>query len=158
MNLERQNSFDAPAVKLIPIRVIHIVFLFSFLAGAAFAQTSASGRPELIRDTDAAEGKESTEAEPAKELNPLLAEQNISIGNFYLKRKNYAAAIQRYLDALEYQPDSVQACEALARAYEKNGDLSKAAGAYRNFVERNPDSPKSGEFRAKLEKLEKKSR
>jgi tetratricopeptide (TPR) repeat protein len=157
MNLEKQDTFDSPAVKKVHIRLFIIAAFFSCLA-AAFAQTGSSGRPELIRDTDAAEGKESTEAEPPKELNPLLAEQNISIGNFYLKRKNYAAAIQRYLDALEYKPDSVQACEALARAYEKNGDLSKAAGAYRDFIAKNPDSPKSGEFRARLDKLEKKSR
>jgi tetratricopeptide (TPR) repeat protein len=158
MNLQRNYASNAPLAKAVRIQVFSAFFLLSWTAAAACAQNSGTGRPELIRDTAAAEGTESTEAEPTKEFNPLLAEQNINIGNFYLKRKNYAAAIQRFRDALEYQPDSVRACEALARAYEKNGDLSKAAETYRNFIEKNPDSPKSAEFRNKLEKLEKKSR
>jgi len=96
------------------------------LAVICFAQTQTPQMPTLIRDTDVAEGKEDNESPPAKEFNPLLAEQNINIGNFYLKKKNYTAAIQRYLTALEYHPDSIPAHEALARAYEKSGDIAKA--------------------------------
>jgi tetratricopeptide (TPR) repeat protein len=127
-----------------------------WLALPAFAQSGSNRKPALIRDTDTAEGKESSDAQPTKELNPLLAEQNINIGNFYLKKKNYGAAIRRYLDALEYQPDSIRAYEALTRAYEKNGEITKAILAYKEFIENNPDSPKSPEFRIKIAKLEKK--
>ena len=91
----------------------------------------------------------------AKEPDPKLCEQSISIGDFYYKKKNYAAAIRRYLDAIEYQPDSARAYDALARAYEKQGDLDKAIAAYKQFINKNPDSPKSPEFRARLAKLEK---
>jgi tetratricopeptide (TPR) repeat protein len=158
MDLERQSSFDAPAVKRVQIKYFYTVLLFSCLTAAAFAQSGQSGKPKLIRDSVAAEGIESADVQPAKERNPALAEQSINIGNFYLKRKNYSAAIQRYLDALEYQPDSVRAWEALARAYEKNGDVSKAVSTYKDFIEKNPDSPKSGDFRDKLADLEKKSK
>jgi tetratricopeptide (TPR) repeat protein len=123
----------------------------------AMAQSHNSQRPELIRDTDEAEGKESADAPKAKEPNPMLAEQNVNIGNFYFKKKNYAAAIQRYLEAIEYQPNSIQAYEALTRAYEKNGEPLKAISAYKDFIEKNPDSPTSSEFRIRLAKLEKKS-
>jgi tetratricopeptide (TPR) repeat protein len=126
-----------------------------FLAGTLFAQSGK--KPALIRDTEAAEGKESTEAVQPKERDPMLADQNVGVGNFYFKKKNYDAAIQRYLLALEYQPDSTSAQEALARAYEKKGDTAKAIKAYQDFIEKNPGSPKAQEFKAKLTRLEKKS-
>jgi outer membrane protein assembly factor BamD (BamD/ComL family) len=112
-------------------------------------------KPVLIRDTDAAEGKEEAEATKEKELNPALAEQNLKVGDFYLKRKNYGAAVERYRDAVEYQPSLLQAYEALARAYEKIGENSKAAEAYREFIRRNPDSPKIPDVNSRIAKLEK---
>ena len=85
----------------------------------------------------------------------MLCEQYINIGNFYYKKKNYEAAIRRYLDAMEYQPDSARAYDALTRAYEKSDQPAKAIAAYKQFIEKNPDSPKSSEFRLRLSKLEK---
>jgi len=108
----------------------------------------------LIRDTDVAEGTVVPEQPGKKEPDPLLSLQNLNIGNFYYKRKNYDAAIQRYLEALEYQPDSVEVYEALTRAYEKKGDRTSAIKTYREFIEKYPDSPKSPQFREKLARLE----
>jgi tetratricopeptide (TPR) repeat protein len=135
--------------------LICFVFLNFFLAATAVGQSDSSRKPELIRDTGEEEEKESAKAQEPKERNPALAEQNINIGNFYFKKSNYLAAIDRYLLALEYQPDSIPACEALGRAYEKNGDISKAVDLYTKFIEKNPDSPKSPEFRAKAARLQK---
>jgi outer membrane protein assembly factor BamD (BamD/ComL family) len=137
----------------------HLISLVLFLLGtfSAFGQSNSSRKPEIIRDTDTAEGKDNLEVAKPKEPNPLLSEQNINIGNFYLKRKNYDAAIQRYLEAIEYQPDSAKAYAALAQAYEENGESSKAIGACKDFLEKYPNSSKSEEFRKKLAKLEKKS-
>ncbi len=134
--------------------LIPVVFLTAVMA----LPQSRSQKPGLIRDTDAAEGKDEPEAvEPPKEYDPTMAKKIVKIGDFYLKRKNYAAAIQRYLEALQYQPNRTEAFEALGRAYEKQGDTAKAAEIYRDFINKNPDSPKTPEFRAKLAKLEKKS-
>jgi len=133
-------------------------FCFGLLVFSSDPAPAQSKRPELIRDTEEAETKETADVPAAKEPNPILSEQNINIGDFYFKKKNYGAAIRRYLEAIEYQPNSARAYNALARAYEKNDEPTKAISAYREFVEKNPDSPKSSEFRAKLEKLEKRSR
>lgn len=128
---------------------------FEMLLAGVMAQNSR--KPGLIRDTDIAEGKDSAEAAPVKEPNPALAEKNISIGNYYFQKKNYSAAIQRYLEALEYQKDSIPAYESLSRAYEKNGDITKAIQALKTLIEKQPDSPKSSQFRLRLTQLEKKS-
>lgn len=128
------------------------LFLLSIQAAGA---QSAPRKPELIRDTGVSEGNEKGDAPASREPNPLLCEQNISIGNFYYKKKNYEAAISRYLEAIEYQTDSARAYDALTRAYEKSDQPAKAAAAYRQFLEKNPDSPKSRDFRVRLAKLEK---
>ncbi len=122
----------------------------------AFSQSRISRKPALIRDTDVAEGKDNTDEVTAKEPNPLLAEQNLNIGNFYFKKRNYDAAIQRYLEAIEYQANYVQAYEALGRAYEKIGDKVNAIKTYKDFIEKNPDAPQCPDFRIRVEKLAKK--
>ncbi len=158
MDLERKDSFNAEALKRFNVMVIALVFLLTSLTLPAFSQSHNSRRPELIRDTDAAEEEETAaDATKPKEQNPMLAEQNVNIGDFYLKKKNYDAAIQRYLEAIEYQPNLIRAYEALARAYEKKGEPAKAINTYKDFIQKNPDSAKSAAFRTRLAKLEKKS-
>ena len=131
------------------------------LLGALVTATPAAGqstakKPGLIRDTGVAEGKEESEASKEKHYNPMMAEKSVKIGDFYLKRKNYDAAIQRYMEALEYQPNRIEAFEALGRAYERKGDRGKAAAVYKDFVDKFPSSPKVAEFRTKIARLEKK--
>jgi tetratricopeptide (TPR) repeat protein len=129
--------------------------LLVLLSLPAFAQSNNSRKPELIRDTDIAEGKDVSEAPKAKEQDPVLSKQSINIGNFYLRQKNYAAAIERYLEAIEYQTNSMRAYDALAQAYERNGDITKAISTCKTFIEKNPNSPKASEFRTRIAKLEK---
>jgi tetratricopeptide (TPR) repeat protein len=123
----------------------------------AYAQSQKLPKPELIRDTATAEGTDTTDTPAVKERNPKLAQQSIDIGNFYLKRRNYVAAIERYREALEYQSDSIQAFEALANAYEKNGEIAKAVSTYKSCIDKNPNSAATREIRIKLARLEKKS-
>ena len=151
MNLQRILSRFQTALRSIPI-LVSLLLLFSGLP--LTSQNRPAPKPGLIRDTEVAEATDT--APDVKEPDPLLCEKNINIGDFYLKRKNYKAAIDRYLDAIAYQPDSARAFDSLARAYEKKNEPAKAIATYRKFISENPDSPRSPEFRAKLAKLEKK--
>ena len=130
--------------------------MLAILLGAVFAAPqSRPTKPALIRDTDKAEGKETPDVEKEKPYDPVMAEKSIRIGDFYLKKKNYTAAIERYLEALQYQPNRWEAFDALGRTYEKNGELAKAGAIYKEFIDKNPDSPKVPEVRSRLAKLEK---
>jgi len=137
----------------VPMAVL--LLFFATLPPLAVAQESR--KPQLIRDTAAAEGLEDKEEKVPKEFNPLLSQKSVEIGNFYYKKKNYNAAIQRYMEALEYEPGSIKAYEALARAYEKNDEIDKAMATYEEFIEKYPDSPKISDFRSKLSRLQNKS-
>jgi len=119
---------------------------------------SRPSKPTLIRDTATAEGKEEADAkEKEKVLSPLEAEKNLKVGDFYFKKKNYSAAIQRYLQALQHQPNLIRAYESLGKAYEKNGEHSKALNVYKDFLQKYPDSPKAPDFQSRISDLEKKS-
>ena len=111
--------------------------------------------PALIRDTAVAEGKTEPEVAVKKEYSPLLAMKNLDVGKQYLKKKNYDAAIQRFRDAIDYDPSLVQAYDNLGRAYEKKGDKAKAVAVYKDFVKMNPDSPKVAEYNSRSSQLEK---
>jgi tetratricopeptide (TPR) repeat protein len=147
-----------PRTRNSSLRLVLIwLVLTSFSTAILALPQTRSKRPGLIRDTDVAEGKEEATVEKGKPYDPLMAQKTVKIGDFYYKKKNYTAAIQRYIEALEYQPDRAEALEALGRAYEKTGEISKAVEAYREFISKNPESPKNEEFRAKLTRLEKKT-
>jgi tetratricopeptide (TPR) repeat protein len=123
--------------------------------GTAHSQTAAQKPPALIRDTGVAEGKVDAETVKKKEYSPMRAAESMKIGDFYLKKKNYAAAIERFRDALEYQPSLVAAYDALGRAYEKSGAVEKAIAVYKDFLKNYPESPKAPEFKNRSARLEK---
>ncbi len=134
-----------------------LLLVYFTLAGAGFIQVSTSQKPPaLIRDTGVAEGKTNVETAKKKEYNPMLALENLKIGNYYFKKGNYVAAIGRFQDAIEYQPNLIDAYDALGRAYEKKGDKEKAISVYKDVLKRYPESPKAGEFKSRTARLEKK--
>lgn len=133
-----------------------LLLVLPALAGAGFIQQAPPKKPPgLIRDTGVAEGKTEAEAVIKKEYNPLLAGQNLKIGNFYFKKGNYDAAIPRFQDAIEYQPSLVAAYDALGRAYEKKGDKAKAVAVYNDFLTKYPDASKASDFKSRAARLEK---
>ncbi|MGA2263124.1 MAG: tetratricopeptide repeat protein [Acidobacteriota bacterium] len=124
-------------------------------AGIAQQQTPPKKPPGLVRDTGVAEGKTDAETAAKKNYSPMLAEENLKIGDSYFKKGNYDAAISRYRDAIEYQPNLVQAYDRLGRAYEKKGDKAKALAVYKDFLNKYPDSPKAADFKSRSGRLEK---
>lgn len=132
-------------------------FLLFSATGAAQYAPRTEKKPVLIRDTDIAEEKE-PEPEPVREPDPKESKKSLDIGNSYLKKRNYAAAISRYIEAISWQQDSIPAHEALARAYEKNGEFTKAIQTLEAVMEKNPDSPKNKEFQGKIAGLREKLR
>ena len=60
------------------------------------------------------------------------------IGNFYLKRKNYRAAISRFQEAADTDPNYAPAYLGLGKAYEKLGQNQKALESYRKYLDMLP--------------------
>ena len=116
------------------------------------AQEQPRRKPVLIRDVE----PDGSPDAPLV-LDPLRAEKSLKIGDFYLKKKNYAAAIKRYREAIGHRPRWPKPYEKLVVTFEKLGDFPQALETCQLFLDVNPNSEKVGEFRRLYQKLQKKN-
>ena len=88
--------------------------------------------------------------------NPHKAQKDIEVGEFYLKRKNYRAAVDRFREALEYKPGDAVATYRLAEALDGLGQYTEAVKNYQGYL-KIPSSEKfAPEAKKALARLEKK--
>lgn len=85
--------------------------------------------------------------------NPYRADNDIQVGEYYLKLKDYKGALARFQDALEYKPNDAMANLRMAECYEKMNDPVQAAVHYREYLRILPNGPESKKARKALEKL-----
>lgn len=88
--------------------------------------------------------------------NPMKASKDIEVGDFYFKRGNYKAAVDRYKEALYYKENDAVATYRLAVCQEKLGDKDDARKNFEQYLKILPAGPYAKEARASLEKLGKK--
>ncbi|HJY85226.1 MAG TPA: tetratricopeptide repeat protein [Candidatus Acidoferrales bacterium] len=105
------------------------------------------------------ERKQEQKQEPKRELkqepdfDPYHAEKSVEIGEFYLKKGNYDAAIDRFQDAVRYKPRFAKPYLLMGEAYEKKGDKAEAVKAYRNYLDILPAGEDAAKARKRIEKL-----
>jgi tetratricopeptide (TPR) repeat protein len=120
-------------------------------------QKSHPGSAEAVRDAEDQaglyEGDEIGGVQEFKPWNPHKAEKDIEVGDFYFKRKNYRAALDRYQEALYYKDNDAAATFKLAICQEKLGDVDAARSAYEKYLKILPEGPFAQEARRGLEHL-----
>jgi Tfp pilus assembly protein PilF len=77
--------------------------------------------------------------------DPHKAAKDVEVGEWYLKIKNYRAALERFNHALQYKPNDAEAIYGLAVTQEKLELLSLASQNYRKYLEILPNGPKAKE-------------
>ena len=101
---------------------------------------------------------ESTEAADVREFhpwNPMKAMKDVEVGDFYFKRKNYRAALDRYKEALYYKDNDAMASLRLAQCQDKLGDKAEARKYYEQYLKILPEGPFAKEAQASLDRLAK---
>jgi tetratricopeptide (TPR) repeat protein len=83
-------------------------------------------------------------------FNPLQAEHELTIGNYYFKKKNYRAAAKRYTEATRWNPNYAEAFLRLGEAEEKLHDKDLAKDAYTKYVQLAPDAKNADSVKKKL--------
>jgi len=73
--------------------------------------------------------------------DPHQAEKDVEVGKYYLKMKNYRAAIERFNSALENKPNDAEATLGLAQTQEKLDMPGKAYLNYQKCIEILPNGP-----------------
>jgi Flp pilus assembly protein TadD len=87
--------------------------------------------------------------------NPRKAAKDVDVGDFYFRRKNYKAALDRYKEALYYKENDAVATFRLAVCQEKLGDKAEARKQYESYLKILPEGPFAKEARASLDRLAK---
>jgi tetratricopeptide (TPR) repeat protein len=85
--------------------------------------------------------------------NPHRADKDVEVGNFYLKRQNYNAAISRYCSALHWMSNDALAMFRLGEALEKAGDLAGARPYYEGYLKILPEGPLASNARKALAEM-----
>lgn len=79
-----------------------------------------------------------------------VSAKDIEIGDYYLERKNWKAALSRFESALILDPENPEVYWGLALAHHKLGDLAAARENYRKLLDYDPDGPHGKESRKAL--------
>ncbi len=85
--------------------------------------------------------------------DPHKAMKDVEVGDFYFKRKNYRAALDRYKEALVYKENDAMANLRLGQTYEKLKQPDEAVAHYEAYLKILPHGPFSEEAEKAIERL-----
>jgi len=85
--------------------------------------------------------------------DPHKAAKNVEVGDFYFKRKNYHAALDRYKEALLYKNNDAIANYRMAQCLEKLNQPDEARLHYEEYLKILPHGEFSVESQKQLDKL-----
>jgi tetratricopeptide (TPR) repeat protein len=125
-------------------RIWRFLWCCVLLSGALPAQQPKPPEPQ--------EPPEEDEALTVKEysFNPLQAEKELKIGNFYFKKGSYRAAARRFQEATKWNPGFAEAYFRLAETQEKLKDQRAAQQSYTKFLELAPEDKRVPEVRKRV--------
>ncbi len=106
-----------------------------------------------VADLEAEDNPDSADVQEFHPWNPLKAMKDVEVGDFYFKRKNYRAALDRYKEALYYKDNDAIASFRLAQCQEKLGDKAEAKKYYEQYLKILPEGEFAKEAHASLDRL-----
>lgn len=124
------------------------------LAGALVAQDKQQSKPQKTQPPKVQEQEPPEEDESLKpkeySFNPLEAEHDVKVGNYYFKKGNYKGALSRFREATLWNPGYAEAYLRLGETEEKMHDKPAARQAYAKYLELEPDGKQSEAIKKKL--------
>jgi tetratricopeptide (TPR) repeat protein len=123
--------------------VARAFFAACLFACVLSAQQPPAAQPEPPEEDEALQPK-------VYALNPVQAKKEIVVGDQYLKKANYNAAVRRYLEATRWDPGSAEAFLKLGAAREKRREYEPAREAYSKFLELSDDPKEKDLVRKKM--------
>jgi tetratricopeptide (TPR) repeat protein len=99
------------------------------------------------------ESVQNADVQEFHQWNPMKALKDVEIGDYYFKRKNYRAAMDRYKEALFYKENDALATFRLAVSQEKLQDKAGALSNYIAYLKILPHGPFADEARESIARL-----
>jgi tetratricopeptide (TPR) repeat protein len=106
-----------------------------------------------IPEDDSADDSAPGDVQEFHTFDPHRALKDIEVGDFYFKKRNYRAALERYREALLYKPNDAFANFRMAQAFEKLARPDEAAERYEEYLKIMPNGPQAEEAKKALEKI-----
>jgi tetratricopeptide (TPR) repeat protein len=85
--------------------------------------------------------------------DPLRAEKDLEVGQYYMRRGDVDAAIDRFQDATTAKPGYAVPFRYLGEAQEKKGLKKQAIASYSRYLELYPHAEDGDKIRKKIDKL-----
>jgi tetratricopeptide (TPR) repeat protein len=104
-------------------------------------------------EADVVEPDASGDVQEFHPWNPHKAVKDIEVGDFYFKRKNYRAALDRYREALYWKNNDAVANFRMAQCLEKINQPEEARAHYQEYLKILPEGPLSKEAKKALAEL-----
>ena len=118
------------------------------------AAPAPAKKPDKTKDS--ANKDSATKNAPDQPMwDPLRAEKDIEVGEHYMHKGDYDAAIDRFQDAIEAKPGYAIPFRFLGEAQEKKGLKKQAIKSYQRYLDLYPRAEDEAKVKKKLEKLRK---
>jgi len=138
------------------IKTFRIVALAAMIFGGAAllrAQASQSdepAKPKANKQTDTA----TKNAEDQPKWDPLRAEKDLEVGQYYMRIGKIDAAMDRFQDAIDAKPGYAVPFLYLGEAQEKKGMKRDAVKSYKRYLELYPHAEDKEKVQKKIDKLQ----
>jgi tetratricopeptide (TPR) repeat protein len=113
----------------------------------------AKNHPNSASAMEVLDDKPSDGVQEFRPWNPLKALKDVEVGDFYFKRKNYRAALDRYKEALYYKENDAVATFRVAQCQEKLGATAEARTNYEAYLRILPEGPFAVDAQKALDRL-----
>jgi tetratricopeptide (TPR) repeat protein len=144
------------------IAIVTTVFLL-FAAWPMHAQdppqessSKPAGPPDDMKPKSTAKQKKDSATQNAPDQpawDPLRAEKDLEVGQYYMKKGDVDAAIDRFQDATTAKPGYAIPFRFLAEAQEKKGLKKQAIKSYQRYLDLFPHAEDGDKVRKKIDKL-----
>jgi tetratricopeptide (TPR) repeat protein len=111
---------------------------------------TSSASPDGEDDSDAP-----SDVQEFHPWDPHKAAKDVEVGDYYFKRRNYRAALDRYKEALVYKENDAMANFRLGQTYEKMKQPEEAAAHYETYLKILPHGTLSEEAEKAIARLKK---
>ena len=120
------------------------------------SKSKAADAPAATAPKSAAKKKKDTATQNAPDQpawDPLRAEKDLEVGQYYMKKGDVDAAIDRFQDATLAKPGYAIPFRFLGEAQEKKGLRKQAVKSYQRYLDLYPHAEDGGKVRKKIDKL-----
>jgi tetratricopeptide (TPR) repeat protein len=136
------------------VRASIFCFFATFVALSGVAPLVAPARAQAPETLPKQPLPPAPSARPADEVfDPYHAQKAVEIGEFYMKKGDIDAAIDRYLEAIRLKKDFARPRLLLGEAFEKKDEKADALKYYKEYLQILPKAPDAAKVRKRIEKL-----